>query len=183
MTQPSQLTRNILRVYRNATEEEIETGSGWYDSALDRCTRLARNTTHSVEQAVAALAHLSPRVQWTANTRALEALLSGEAKPAGLLGRSWQIALEASVHEEPLTTFSARALKTKAFALSILGDHNAVCVDVWAARAAGVEDSVPFTRSGYVMLAEAYRRAGAREGVSPRDLQAIVWCRTRGKAH
>lgn len=176
-------TTNILRFYRSASAEHVAAGTDWYDEALRLCRRAARGSGHSTTHAVVALAHLSPRTSWTANLAALGALLHHRERPAGVLGRSWVLAESALSAESPLETFSPRARKTQAFAQAILGDTKAVVVDVWAARIAGAEESLPSTQWGYVTIAEAYRRAGSREGIAPRELQAITWCAIRGRAN
>jgi hypothetical protein len=63
-----------------------------------------------------------------------------------------------------------------------LGDENAVTVDVWAARVAGVDPEILRRPREYAAVAEAYRRAAKRVGISPRKLQAITWCLIRGTA-
>lgn len=179
---PGTLTRNILRFYRQADLEQVEAGLAWYDGAQIVCERIGERTGHTPTQAVVALAHLSPRAPWARNVVALEALLAGEPRPTGVLGRSWEAAGRSLTAEDPLATFSQQARKTAAFARAILGDGNSVCVDVWAARVAGAEARLLDSQWGYVAIAEAYRRAGAIEKVRPRDLQAITWCAIRGRA-
>jgi hypothetical protein len=74
--------------------------------------------------------------------------------------------------------------KTRAFYANILGDQNAVAVDVWAARAAeGYRDKRAPKGKRYAAIADAYRDAADHRGLSPRDLQACVWVSIRGRAH
>src|SRR5665213_1142397 len=119
MTTPTVLTRNILRVYRSADPEHLAAGSAWYGEALLACRELAKPVGYTVEQAVVALAHLSPRVSWQANLRALGALLGGKDKPIGMLGRSWDTATRSLIADDPLESFSQGALKTRSFANAI----------------------------------------------------------------
>jgi hypothetical protein len=176
------LTRNILRHYRAATPEHIKAGLGWYDAAREECEAIALLGDATIEQAVVALSHLSPRVSWQQNVKALRALLAGQPPPPGTFTRSWAAALEASVSDDPMGTFGRDALKTRYFAAAILGDQMAVVVDVWAGRVAGVMEHTVRRSSGYNAIADAYRRAAKIEQVAPRDMQAITWCHIRGRA-
>lgn len=182
MTEYRNLTRNILRLYRLATPEEIEAGQHWYDEANALCVRLSSPHGHTVPQVACALAHLSPRITWKQNIEYIETMAIGKPKPRACLTRSWEAGSRALVSDDPLATFSRAALKTGAFARAILGDRNAVVVDVWSARAAGVGESMVRSTRGYHAVAEAYRRGATRERIAARDLQAIVWVHVRGAA-
>lgn len=176
------LTRNILKAYRCASPEDVLAGREWYDLAFTHCERLAWRHGFTVTQSAVALAHLSPRIRWWQNLQFLELLLSGQPKPHFVMTRSWDIASRSLKAENPLDSFSRVALKTGNFARAILGDPNAVVIDVWAARAAGVGESMIRSSGGYHHVAEAYRRGAHRVGIQPRELQAITWVHTRGQA-
>lgn len=182
MAEYRNLTRNILRVYRSAEAHHIQAGLSWYDVAFTECEVRAWRHDWPVVNAVCALAHLSPRITWRQNLDLLDELLAGHHKPAGCLSRSWLAASRALGSADPLATFSREALKTGNFARAILGDRNAVVVDVWSARAAGVGESMIRSSRGYHAVAEAYRRGARRVSISARDLQAVTWCHARGAA-
>lgn len=154
----------------------------WYDAASGHVERIATTNGWGLVPAVASLAHLSPRVSWKQNLVLLDLLLSDAPKPAACLTATWERARGALASIDPLDSFGPSARKTRNFALAILGDRNAIVLDVWAARAAGVEEAVVRRATGYVAVAEAYRRAGRRVGLSGRDIQAVTWCAQRGKA-
>lgn len=174
--------RNILRHYRAATEEAIDAGTHWYEAALAICQEAAEEYDLDLERAVCALAHLSSRLPWTKNVEAFSLLVGGQPHPAWVLTRSWRRASAALAAADPWSTFGRRASKTRSFAQAILGDENAVTVDIWAARVAGVDPEVLRRPREYAAVAAAYRRAAKRVGLSPRQLQAITWCAIRGRA-
>lgn len=169
------MTRSILNTYRSATPEQIEYGLGWYDDAFTRCESIGWRTGHTATQAVVALAHLSPRTHWAKNLELLDELLHGEPAPGWALKRSWRLASASLLAEDPLLTFSRRANKTRHFAHAILGDRQAVCVDTWSARVAGVEQDRIRGQQVYNRVVDAYRRGARRVGLAPRDLQSITW--------
>lgn len=174
--------RSILRHYRAATKEAIAAGGQWYDAALAICRLAATDHCVDLERAVCALAHLSSRLPWTKNVEAFSMLLSGQPRPAWVLTRSWMLASAALAAADPWATFGRRASKTRSFAQAILGDHNAVTVDIWAARVANVDPAVLSRPAGYAVVVAAYRRAAKRAGITPRELQAITWCAIRKRA-
>lgn len=182
MAEYRNMTRHILQVYRAAEPRHITAGLGWYDLAYTECELRAWRYDWPVVNAVCAFAHLSPRITYRQNLLLLDALLSGQHKPNGCLTRSWLAASRALGSPDPLGTFSTEALKTGSFARAILGDRNAVVVDVWSARAAGVGESMVRSTRGYHAVAEAYRRGAKRVSISARDLQAVTWCHARGAA-
>jgi len=174
--------RNILRHYRNATDEAIEQGNRWYDAALEICREAATEYKIGLEQTVCALAHLSSRASWSKNVQAFSILMAGEPRPAWVLTRSWTLATSALAADDPWKTFGRRAPKTRSFAKAILGDENSVTVDVWTARVAGVDPNILRRAGAYDEIGNAFRRAGKRVGVNPRDLQAICWVEIRNRA-
>jgi hypothetical protein len=175
------MTLRLLRVYRQASPEQLEVGRRWYPNGLGACEKLAAKHETSTEHVVVALAHLSPRMHWTANLDQVDRLLSDEA-PAGVLTRSWTLAQSSLLAEYPLTTFGRQAFKTRPFALAILGDLDAIPLDTWAWRAAGAIERPSRSKVHYNAAVDAYRRAARQVHEAPRDLQAICWLVVRGSA-
>lgn len=174
-----------------ATPEDLASGLGWYDRAREEATSLAYLPgCGSVKRAAGVIAALSPRCQWGANVNGAHAMIRAavtsapEPIVAGIAtnrARAWRIANG----EDPDAVLSGP--KVRAFFANIMGDVDAVTVDVWATRAAtGRTDRDGLKRRRYRLIAESYRRAGARRGLHPRDAQAAVWTvyrRTYGYAY
>jgi len=72
-----------------------------------------------------------------------------------------------------------KGLKTNAFARAIAGDTDAVVIDVWMMRAAGMETDSP-NKGQYLALSEAVREVASQFGITPRTAQALIWIITRG---
>jgi cobalamin biosynthesis protein CbiD len=75
-------------------------------------------------------------------------------------------------------TGEIRGPKTSAFRNAMLGDLNAVVLDVWMAKFFKVDQKVFGTKSGYRLFSERLCRIADALGVSPRDAQATVWVYT-----
>lgn len=162
-----------------ATAQDLADGLAWYDRARREAERMAVDSGLPVRSCAGVIAALSPRCQWASNVRAAEKMIrsagAGEAEPIvnGTLGnraKAWRIARG----EDPDAVLGGP--KVRAFYANIMGDTDAVTVDIWAARAAeGRENPNAPVRRRYELCAEAFRHVGRRRGMHPRDVQAAVW--------
>lgn len=162
-----------------ATDQDLADGLAWYDRARRMAENMSAETGISVRHCAGVIAALSPRQQWGTNVagarRMLRAAAAGEGEPVvgGLSAnrvKAWSIAQGA----DPDAVLSGP--KVRAFYANIMGDVDAVTLDVWATRAAeGRENPHSPERRRYRLLSESYRRAGERRGMYPRDVQAAVW--------
>lgn len=179
---PRRISRNIARVFATATPHELDAGQRWYPDAHALATRLADNGGLCVETAAIVLAHLSPRTPWSRTIIHAHALLTTGQAP-GALGANLARARTALAAADPWTSFTVTSLKTCAFAAAILGDPDAIVIDVWSARVAGIDDSARcLRRSGfYDATAELYRRVAHHHSITPAVLQAVTWTVIRGR--
>lgn len=173
----------ILAAYDAASPADAAAGMAWYERA--ESTMEAMQARYGVDRATAAgvTAALSPRVRWATNLVAAErviraAQLGMRAPSVGTranVRKAWAIANGA----DPDAVLGGP--KVTAFYANLSGDHDRVTVDVWAARAAGA-DPERLTDKRRRELRDAYTRAAAARGVTPRQLQAAVWVAVRGAA-
>jgi hypothetical protein len=183
-----EVVANILVAWTLATDANREDGAQWYLLNQQALEEMANGTGVSLETAAAVTAHLSPRIHWARNLVAAHNMLHG-LPVTGVLGRSIsgaQSALDAYRNgEEPLWTLKGQKIKN--FALNLIGDTEAVTIDVWAARVAfggPYEDKILQRAGVYNAIAEAYRIAAVKVGVSPSTMQATCWIVARnGKAN
>lgn len=165
------VVRRIVRVFDKATPSDIEAGARWYDEAGDLVAELAARAG-SLEHAAAVVSHLSPRTPWTRNVEgAIELIITGKAP--GCLGANIERALVALKSDDPMSTL--KGPKTSRFARNMLGDREAVTVDVWAARVAEVDEALLGRKGVYQAIEHAYRLAARRRGVDPATMQATTW--------
>lgn len=169
--------RNILKVYRRATDSQMARGIEWYGEAH----RLAQVLNpDNVLEAAGVIAALSPMTPWGRNcelaVRAYaDGVSTGNTKSA--CGKANRI----MAGEDVVTVLNAP--KTSAFALTIADptDPHAVVVDrhamsVAIGRCTTDDDTKSLGLKGaYDMYADAYRRAAKIAGVAPSVMQAVTW--------
>jgi hypothetical protein len=158
---------------------------GWYTLARKAARSIARDHGTTLRVAAGIIAAMSPMSEWSGNITASRRLAAAHAAgdrtaPAAGLRQNVDKAWRILSGERPLDVLNGP--KVRAFYRNILGDLSAVTVDRWAARAAGVPDSFVGTRARYDEVADEYRKAAALVELEPAILQAVVWCKIRGKA-
>lgn len=170
---------SIRTVYAQATDADRRAGREWYPEAGRIAAAIADRTGIATDRIAAAIAALSPRNPWRWNVAdaaafALAAADGAAERPTATTfsanaDRAWQFVNGA-------TDWRSTALKVRSFVANILGDTDAVTVDVWAIRVAtdGAQHAVRNDRE-YREIADAYRTVAAELGITPRDLQAITW--------
>lgn len=167
----------LLSHWEAATAEVRAAGASWYREARRTARRVARQTGTTLARACGVLAAISPRLQWKHNVNAGVALLRGEPV-SGVFRASLAKARRILAGEPPLGVLAGQ--KVRAFYRALMGDERAAVVDVWIARAVGIQDS-PTARQ-YADVAAALLTAAERVGTTPARLQAAVWVQVRGRA-
>jgi hypothetical protein len=161
-----------------ATLFDYSAAQKWYDDAAIFAYSLRMMRPEwSTEVAASVIAAFSPRVTWAHNKAKATQYAQGIA-PKGL--RSHIAAADRCVRDG---FDGLRGPKTNAFARAIAGDRDAVVVDVWMCRAAGLEKDAP-NATEYRAIADAIRAIAWTPAVcmSPATLQALLWIIVRGKA-
>jgi hypothetical protein len=168
------------KIVSSATPAQIEQATKWYlDAELLAHDIVSifrkRGISCNLENAASVISSFSPRQRWSRNVvQALEFAHGGE--PAGLKNnlRMAQFSM--------VDGFKAlNGLKTNSFARNISGDENAVTIDVWMIKAAGLKkDSV--NKTEYNLLSDAVRDVATEFKLTPRTTQALIWIVFRGSA-
>ena len=130
-------------------------------------------------RAIVATSILSPRTKWETLLDALGPWLHGdrETLPAflGAVRRA-----ESVMAGEAWIPDRRRSPKVHSFANALLGDTEAVTVDVWMLRALGLPVNEGLSLTRYEELVRDFRAAAALVGETPRELQAVLWIQARG---
>jgi hypothetical protein len=170
------VSRRILATWQRASASDVESGARWYGDGERLIDELSAAHGVSRETVAAVVAHLSPRTTWQRNCEGARALLATGEAP-GCLSANVERARRAIASADPLGTLNGP--KTARFARNLLGDREAVTVDVWAVRVAlGERDDAEqvLGRVGvYGAIEEAYRVAARNAGVDPTTIQATTW--------
>jgi len=171
----------------SATPADIKRAGTWYCDAMafaeSLCT-IAPSWTLEVSASV--VSAFSPRVTWALNKRKAAEYAMGQ-RPAGL-----RSALDAADRCQREGYDGLRGPKTNAFARAIGGDPDAVVIDIWMCRAAGLtygpkskyagqaKDAPSITE--YRGIAAAVRTVADAWNMPAADMQALLWIIVRGKA-
>jgi len=158
-----------------ATLGEVEAASVWYRDAEEVAEEVARNLSTSLEVGACIVAAFSPRERWSTNiAKAISFSLGIE--PKGLANNLIMARNSLTMGFDAL-----KGPKTNAFARAIAGDTDAVVIDVWMMRAAGMDNDSP-TIGQYRSLSESVRLVAEEFGITPRTAQAVIWIVIRGSA-
>ena len=159
-----------------ATMQQVEQASVWYFEAQEVAEDVAEILGTSLEVGASIVSAFSPRERWATNVAKAYAFANG--KPVAGLQNNYRMAQAALENG-----FAAlKGQKTNAFARAIAGDPNAVVIDVWMIRAAGMDSSKGVNKSDYNMLADTVRKIASEHGLTPRTAQALIWIVKRGSA-
>lgn len=189
--------RNILKVYDNATKDEINEGLTWYARANAEARCIADNGV-SWRRACAVVAAVSPGMKWERNIECANRIIQCKCKDksgceclAGL-GVRWYDGVHKArkivTGDKPLRVLKGN--KVRAFYRCMINpkDDKSVCIDghaysIWAGRrlltsnsGSRDENVVPnITDKMYERIAADYREAADVVGILPQQIQAIVW--------
>ena len=172
----------ILSYYHSEIAQEYE-ARGWYTLAQTAARRMSKEHGVSLRRAAGVIAALSPMNTWGVNLMLAERVLVAASR--GRRRAPAQCGLRANVDKAWLIACGARPLdilsgpKVRSFYRNMTGDMDAVTVDRWACRAAGVPESYVRSQPGYDEVSAAYREAAGSVGLSPAVFQAIIWCSIR----
>jgi hypothetical protein len=175
---------NFIGLLSRATEADYAAARAWYSDARGFAESLQSiRPDWSLQVSASVVSAFSPRVTWAHNkAKALQ-------YAQGIMPRGLRSHVEAADRCTVEGFNGLRGPKTNAFARAIAGDDNAVVVDVWMCRAAGLTkaDGTPKdapTAVEYRAIADAIRTIAATPTVcmAPATLQALLWIIVRGKA-
>ena len=154
---------------------QVEQASVWYRDAEEVAEEVARNLDTTLEVGASIVAAFSPRERWSTNVaKAIAYSLGG--RPKGLTNN-----LTMADNAMTMGFDALRGLKTNAFARAIAGDSDAVVIDIWMMRAAGMETDSP-NKTQYRILSDTVRKIAGEFHITPRTCQALIWIVKRGSA-
>ncbi len=177
---------NLWRLVKDAKPTEHESYLQWYEEAELFIVGLGMKHKTTSDRVAAACAALSPQKSWSQNKKLLVDLLEKrEVKHITAFVEMAKNALEIG--------FAALSgQKIISFALNLLGDRDTVTVDRIVCRAASIIDKHGNPKNSptaleFVQVGECVRKVTElynskyRTEYKPAEIQALIWCLTRGK--
>ena len=186
----TQHVRNILKVYRRATTDDIANGVEWYSRAKRYSHAIADRTGIHVHTVIGVMAALSPNNKWERNVqdceRMCKAWVNGDELDDFKVSCYNTMKLKAwSILDDDLTSDDEildrlNGQKIRSFYSNIRG-LDEVTIDGHALNIAlGVRqglttDKTNMSKKVYRQMQEVYVRAAKRVDIKPHVLQAITW--------
>ena len=158
-----------LDIVNSATPAQIEAASVWYFEAQEVAEDVAELLSTSLEVGASIVASFSPRERWSSNVAKSYAFANG--KPVTGLSNNLAMAMSSVT----LGFDALKGLKTNAFARAIAGDKDAVVIDTWMIKAAGMESSKGVNKKEYKELSLAVTEVANIVKLTPRTTQALIW--------
>lgn len=173
---------NILRVYHQATADEMASGLTFYRSANEDADRIAEETGLGTAQVAGVIAAMSPGMLWERNVEAAERVIRRESLQG--LGVRWfanvRKARKIARGHDVMTTLKGN--KTRAFATCIAQPESAmtVCIDfhahsIWAGKRITSAEAPPINDRLYNRVSADYVAVARDCGILPLQMQAICW--------
>lgn len=185
---------NLLKVYKLASESQLDRGVRWYEQAHHWAKKVADDYDVPLKTVVGMTAALSVNNRWEFNKRdvvyVIEQVRHGNQEVRKMncttyKDQVWKAVLLLRTNDDPLNGY-LKGQKERSFYKDILCpfdvDKNVVTVDIWAYRA-WVFDSkakVPTLSSNmYNTISNDYYCASSETDLLPREFQAVVWLTVR----
>ena len=182
--------RNILKLYRQATQEDTTNGVEWYARAERMAKAIAREAGLPLSTVIGVMAALSPNNRWERNCRdaatMCHAWQQGESMDSfkvscynTMKAKAWAI-LDLGLTDDEDILSHLNGQKIRSFYSNIRG-LDEVTIDGHALNIARgkreglTSDKTNMGTREYRELQAAYVRAAKRVNVKPHVLQAITW--------
>ena len=182
----STVSATLRTILNRASSFDLHAAKRWYCEANAFAESLTViRPEWDMEVAASVVSAFSPRVTWGHNKAKALQYAQG-ITPKGLRAHV------AAANRCTVMGFDGlRGLKTNAFARAIAGDSDAVVVDVWMCRAAGLtwargkhkgQPKDAPNKGEYRIIANAVREVAAAHNMDAAIMQALLWIIIRGKA-
>lgn len=186
----TQHVRNILKLYRQATQEDTVNGVEWYARAERMAKAIAEDAGLPLPTVIGVMAALSPNNRWERNCKdaatMCQAWQNGEGMASfkvscynTMKAKAWAI-LDLGLTDDEDILSHLNGQKIRSFYSNIRG-LDEVTIDGHALNIARgkreglTSDKTNMGKREYRELQDAYVKAAKRVGVKPHVLQAITW--------
>lgn len=139
-------------------------GTRWYTKAEQQLRK-----TYDPPRVAALLALFSPRVSVKRSVNFTKYYID-----TGTYRHDVVRSVRSAVDHWELTG-SIRGPKTGAFYKALMGDTQAIVLDVWMSKLFGVDQKIFGTKTGYQLYSDKIKVIAEQHELSPRDTQACLW--------
>lgn len=185
----TQYTRNILKVFNQATQSEIDHGLTWYADAKSKAQEMADYLELPLHVVVGVIAALSPTNKWERNLKDAYDMLHTfneggyveDCRPCTyktMRDKAWSI-LTTMPHDNDAVAFILNGAKITDFFYCIMGED--VCVidgHAWCIANNDRRTMQEVPNIGKKLrqdLQTCYSRAGKKHGMTAYEMQAATW--------
>jgi len=170
---------NLRQCYEQISMRDFTDGMRWYAEARQVAQVMSAHIGEkiTIEQAAAVIAVLSPAQKWERQSREMVRIVDLWHKGHDWrnvrygfkrnLAKAWRI-----MDGDPTALVG---YKVQAFWQNIIGCMDYVTVDRWSLRVAIGHTVTTVKPVDYPVLVQCFRKVAKQVGLSPRDLQAILW--------
>lgn len=186
----TQHVRNILKVYRRATSDDIANGLEWYDRAARYAKVISAKYMIHTHTVIGVMAALSPNNKWERNVKDTETMCQAWVNGDDMSdfkvscyntmkAKAWSILEDDLITDDDILT-RLNGQKIRSFYSNIRG-LTEVTIDGHALNIAlGIRqglttDKTNMGKKVYQQMQQAYVKAAKRVGIKPHELQAITW--------
>ena len=186
----TQHVRNILKVYRRATVEDIANGIEWYDRAKRYAETISKQTGVHLHTVIGVMAALSPNNKWERNVkdceRMVQAWIDGEDLSDFKVScyntmkqKAWSI-LDENLTSDADILARLNGQKIRSFYSNIRGLEEVTidghALNIALGKVQGLTTGKTNMGKGvYIEMQKHYVRAAKRVDIAPHVLQAITW--------
>jgi hypothetical protein len=184
-------SQNILKVYKQATPQEILDGMSWYERAHDSAVELSNKHGMPLDAVAGVIAALSPQTSWERNLFDADRLLAAFVRSAKSASQT-KISSYKSNRRKAVRIMKAKSgengfslttgPKTWNFYRNILNPtNNEFCTidrfayGVASGRTLRTIDDIDLTAKRYRDTVKAYQDAARSVGILPHQMQAVCW--------
>ena len=186
----TQHVRNILKVYRRATTDDIANGVEWYDRAKRYAQTISKKTGVHLHTVIGVMAALSPNNKWERNVKDCERMVNAWIEGEDLEDfkvscyntmkqKAWSI-LEDKLTSDTEILTRLNGQKIRSFYSNIRGLEEVTidghALNIALGRVQGLtSDKTNMSKGVYIEMQKHYVRAAKRVDIAPHVLQAITW--------
>ena len=183
---------NILKVYKQSTDQDKSDGISWYRDALEFCETIALDYGMSVYVVAGVVTALSPRNKWDRNKQDALALIKAHANNDSIddvkvctfsANKNKAVTIIKTCSAMDQVVYTLKGPKMIEFFNCIVGVVD-VCIDghafaIWEGERITLANVPSIGVKLRRVIKADYIKAAKKVKITPSELQAVTWCAWR----